>query len=137
MAILGSHLTHIPRHDAAQQAVSAPAAGRNRQARAAVTLANLSFFTLLIGAGLLILFFAFRTYNIGGMAFERAIAIANVANKTLIDATKGESTSLKSLELQGDTYRLVFQITPGSGTTTILTDSLGTNVKSATRSAFS
>jgi len=78
-------------------------------------------------------FFAIRTIDAGSMSFDRAIATGNEANRKLIDATKGESASLKSIEVQGDSYRLVFQISPGGANITVLTDALGRNVKSATR----
>jgi hypothetical protein len=142
IACLGNHLVHTPRENAAEvpaaPAAPAPTAipapkDRNRRARGAVLWANLSFFSLVIGAGLLGCFFAIRTFDAGGVSFERSIATAKVVSRYLTDATKGESAIFKSIELQGDSYRLVFQITPGTGSVTILTDALGVNVKSAAR----
>jgi hypothetical protein len=107
--------------------------GRNLRARRAVWWANISFFSLAVGAGLLALFFALRTINSGGMLFERAIGISEAASRKLIDSAK-ETISLKSIEHQGgDTYRLIFQVSPGPGNITVVTDPLGANLKSATR----
>jgi hypothetical protein len=141
IAYLGNHLIYAPRTPAATPTGapgSAPAttptgAPGSTYARHAVWFANFSFYSLIAGAGLLGCFFAIRTFAGGGTSFERAIATGNVANRSIVDATKGESATLKSVEVQGDSYRLVFQISPGGGSITILTDSLGANVKSATR----
>ena len=80
-----------------------------------------------------VLFFWNSDILASGISFERAVATGRLATAKLIDPTKGESASLKSIELHGDSYRLVFQISPGQGTATILTDALGRNVKHAIR----
>jgi hypothetical protein len=111
----------------------APMTQGNRRARRVVRWANSSFFALVIGAGLLGSFFTMRTLDAGGTPFERAIATANVATGKLVDTAKGESAKLKSIEALTDSYRVVFDVTPGGGNVTVLTDALGTNLKSATR----
>jgi hypothetical protein len=78
-------------------------------------------------------FFVVRTFDAGGIPLDRAIATANLASNKLIESAKGESGKLKSIEALTDSYRIVFEITPGGGTVTVLTDALGTNLKSATR----
>jgi hypothetical protein len=58
---------------------------------------------------------------------------ADVANKTLIDASMGEMAKLQSLEVQRQTYQLIFQVTPGTATITVVTDLAGSSVQSAKR----
>jgi hypothetical protein len=107
---------------------------RNRtSADSAVDLANCSFVFLVLGAGLLGAFFVSRTLTVDGPSFERALATANAANRTLIDVSKNESTNLKAIELQADWYELEFQISPGGGRTAVVTDSSGAILRSAKR----
>jgi len=121
LARLGSHLLH------AERPTATPAAGR-----AATTLANISFVLLAIGAGVLGVFFGVRSVS-GGSSFERALTTAEAANKTLIDSSKGEVAKLKSLELQGQNYQMVFQVTPGAGIITVITDATGSSLQSVKR----
>jgi hypothetical protein len=138
VASLGNHFLHEPRAGAVAPVAGTPEAAalaeaRNRRARRVVRWANFSFFALVLGAGLLGCFFTIRTLDAGGTAFERAIATANVASGKLVETAKGESETLKSIEALTDSYRLVFEVAPGGGNITVLTDALGTNLKSATR----
>lgn len=119
LASLGNLLIHVPRQDATP---ATPAI--NPHARRAVLLANLSFVCLVGGVGLLVTFFLLRTFNAGGASFERALATAKIANRDL--TAKGEAVSLKSIEFVGNEFQLIFQITPGPGTTAIVTDGNGT-----------
>lgn len=151
LAFLGNHLIHVDAAGDTHQTAStdaaptlsepgpSPGAGsaaspgkRNTRAKRAVRLANLSFFLLIAGAGLLLTFFAIRTLNVNSASFERAVVTAMAANKTLLVASKGETASLKAIELQGSKYRLVFDVAP-IGTTTIFTDASGAILQSATR----
>jgi hypothetical protein len=134
VACLANHFLHEPRAGATDPAPGTPEANaRTRRARRVVRYANFSFFALIVGAGLLGCFFTIRTLAAGGTAFERAIATANAASGTLIDPAKGESKKLKSIEALTDSYQVVFEVAPGGGNITVLTDALGTNLKSATR----
>jgi hypothetical protein len=120
LARLGSHLLHYTDITA------------SRSGKAATTLVNFAFILLALGASLLGTFFGFRTVA-GGGGFERAIATSAIANKALIDPTRGETTSLKSLEMQGQTYQLAFQVNPGSSIITVVTDAAGTTLQSIKR----
>jgi 4-amino-4-deoxy-L-arabinose transferase-like glycosyltransferase len=153
VAKLGNYLLYVPRDTttpaAAQTATAAQTAAptaaqtatptaaqiddMNRLSRLVVKCANVSFFSLVAAVIALGWFFWVRTFQIAEASFERAIASALIANRNLVDATKGETVTLKSLDLQGNNYQLTFQISPGPGTTTIVTDGAGTKVTSARR----
>jgi hypothetical protein len=108
-------------------------AGQKKYASEACCSAGQPVILLLIaGAGLLLTFFAIRTLNVNSASFERAVVTAMAANKTLLVASKGETASLKAIELQGSKYRLIFDVAP-IGTTTIFTDASGAILQSATR----
>jgi hypothetical protein len=96
-------------------------------------LANASFFSLFAAGVVLVVFFGIRTFQAGEVSYQRAITTAASANATLVNSSKNETATLKSLDLQGDKYQLVYQITLGPGTTTIVTDSAGTQLISAHR----
>jgi len=155
VAALSNHLLHVPQDTpptttaqtatptAAQTATPAaaqtttPTAAQvddiNRRRQRVVDCANASFISLGFAVVALGSFFGFRTFQVAEASFERAIASASIANRNLVDATKGETATLKSLDLQGNNYQLTFQISPGPGTTTIVTDGAGTKVTSARR----
>jgi hypothetical protein len=121
LACLGTHLRQAGATGATDDA-----------ANAATTLANASFILLAISTGVLGVFFGLRTVS-GAPSFERSIATAETAKKPLIDVAKGETASLKSLELQGQNYQMVFQVNPGPSTITVITDASGANLQSAKR----
>lgn len=133
VAFLGNHLLHF---------VSSPATGTvpqdqrdamDRRSRRVVRSANWSFGSLLVASAALGVFFGFRTVQATWTSFERAIATARIANQSLVNPVKGETADLKTIDLQGDKYQLVFQISPGPGTTTIITDATGEKLTSAHR----
>jgi hypothetical protein len=94
----------------------------------AITCANISFVVLILGSISLALFFGMRTWNAGGPAFQRAIALGQ--RSLQLDPAKGQTASVKSIDLQGDTYVITFVLSPGSGTATVVTDDAGTKLKS-------
>lgn len=131
VARLGNHLINFPADLAtASQTERDNATTRSRKV---TWWANKSFFFLLASAVVLGAFFGFRTFQIGKASYERAIAIATSVNGALLDASKNETAHLKSLDLQADNYQMTFQINPGPGTTTIITNSAGTKLTSAHR----
>jgi hypothetical protein len=132
LAALGNHLLHVPPLGTTTPTAT-QSADMNRRSLWVVRWGNASFVTLVIAAVLLGSFFALRTFQIGQTSYERAIATASIANGGLVNASKGETATLKSLDLQGNNYQLTFQISPGPGTTTIVTDSTGTKLTSAHR----
>ena len=117
LSYLANHLIHFP-------ATGTPA---NQYRWWAVFWANASFGCLIVGALLLGGFFGLRTWNAGGPAFERAIAIARRGLD--LDPAKNEAAVLKTIDLQGDRYVLTFVIAPGGGTATVTTDAGGSRLE--------
>ena len=57
-----------------------------------------------------------------------------VAFATLLSFAAWTSASAQqSVEVQTDTFRVTYEVSPGGGSIVVITDSSGTNVKSATR----
>jgi hypothetical protein len=106
----------------------AEVAQHKKKAWWAVFWMNTSFGLLIVSAVLVGGFFVVRTWNAGGPAFERAIAVGK--RSLNLDLSKNESATLKSIELQGDKYVMVFQIAPSNAMATAITDAAGTKLQS-------
>jgi hypothetical protein len=137
VATLASHFINLPRAGVVEPAADAAEGialreARTRRANRVVGWASGSFVFLFLGAALLAVFFGIRTFD-AGSTFDRAIATANAASAKLIDPNKGESEKLKSVEAQTDTYRLTYEVSPGGANIIVITDWLGTNMKSVAR----
>jgi hypothetical protein len=145
---LGNHLIHFGR--AAAGATAAPAttttatpvttatatatpAPDNRRAKSAIRAANVSFGCLLIGAFLLVAFFAVRTLSIPLNSFDRALQTATRGASTLVNKAKGEGLSLKSIDGQSAKWVLDFSITPSGQIITVETDATGGKILTARR----
>ena len=133
VAFLGNHLLHFVSPPATGALTDAQRNAMDRRSRRVVRSANWSFGSLLAASAALGVFFGIRTVEEPQTSFERAIATAAIANKTLVDSGKDETATLKTIDLQGNKYQLVFQIGPGAGTTTIVTDATGEKLTSARR----
>jgi hypothetical protein len=107
---------------------TAPTDAHKKKAWWAVFWANTSFTLLVISALLVGGFFGLRTWTAGGPAFERAITIGK--RSLNLDLSIGETAALKSIELQGDKYVMVFQIAPSNVLATAITDAAGTKLQS-------
>lgn len=136
IAGLANHFLHLPQAgvpdptDAAQLAKLKT--DRTGRAKSVTGWASASFIFLCLGAAVLGGFFGIRTFS-AGTPFDQAVATANAASAKLIDPKKGESEKLKSVEVQTDSYRVTYEVTPGAGTIVAITDSSGASLKSVTR----
>ena len=131
VAFLGNHLLHFVNQPATGTLTDAQRNAMDRRSRRIVRSANWSFGSLLTASAALGIFFGIRTIQEPQTSFERAIATAGIANQSLVN--KSETATLKTIDLQGQKYQLVFQISPGPGTTTIVTDATGEKLTSAHR----
>ncbi len=141
-AALSNHFIHSPiappatattAGAAAPAIATPPATPTSARAKRAVKYANWSFFALAASVACLAGFFATRTLLLGGPSFERAVNSGATASAKLVNSAKGESTSLTSVELRGDSYVLVFRVIPTSETITVHMDVQGGIIKSAQR----
>ena len=136
IAGLANHFLHLPKANVPDPTDAAQLAKlkqeRTNRAERVTGWASASFVFLGLGAAALAGFFGIRTFT-AGTPFEEAIATAKTASVKLIDPKKGESEKLKSVEVQPDSYRLVYEVNPGGENIVVITDYLGTNLKTATR----
>ena len=134
IASLANHFLHLPRSGVADPAADQARLNveRTKRANSVIWWASASFIFLGLGTAVLGGFFGVRTFT-AGTPFEQAIVTANAASSKLIDPNKGESEKLKSVEVQIDTYVVTYEVTPGGSSIVVVTDSLGTNLKSVKR----
>jgi hypothetical protein len=136
IARLANHFLHLPQANVPDPTVDKELEelkkARTARANSVTRWANASFVCLGLGAALLGAFFGIRTFT-AGTPFEQAIATANASSTKLVNTSKGESARLKSVEVQTDTFRVTYEVAPGGASIVVVTDSLGTNLKTATR----
>jgi Putative peptidoglycan binding domain len=118
MGYLGNHLIYF----GTPAAVTVPP---NRRSRRAVIAMNVSFVCLLAAALLLGLFFGLRTLHPGPSPFAQAISSGASALDPFLDEGGHEKAVLRSIERQGDGYRLVFAVVPGRASMVVTTDAAG------------
>jgi hypothetical protein len=134
LGLLSNHLVYF--QAPAQNLATAAAPGAtstnplplNKYVRWSLHLANASFSFLCLAAIIFAGFFGVRSFASRPPAFERAIALGK--SGLVLDPSKNETATLKSVDLQGDAYSMTFVLSPGGGIATAVVDNNGDRLKS-------